>query len=141
MTFTPRPPRGSRSSYGPRVDEHTGALHMRVPDAIKYERERVTTLWSRKVGNGTLRCELLRGDKPSRRLVQLVADYEERGNGQLRTCICTDELDEARQVARLEKLMLEAAILPTLEKGSFPIEIPIERDESEGAGPGLQDDQ
>jgi hypothetical protein len=110
-----RPPRGPSKTYGPRVDEETGGLHMRVPDAIRYERERVTTLWRRKVGNGTLRCELLRGDKPSRRLVQLVADYEERGNGVLRTCVCSDELDQARQEARLERLMLEASVLPTLD--------------------------
>jgi hypothetical protein len=120
-------PRGPRRSYAPRVDEETGALHLRVPDAIRYERERVTTLWQRKVGNGTLTCELLRGHKPSRRIVQLVADYEERGNGVLRTCVCEDELDQARQEARLEQLMLDAAILPSLE-------LPPARSEEPGAG-------
>ena len=113
MSFLRRPPRGPSKSYAPRVDQETGGLHMRVADAIVYERHRVTTLWSRRVGNGTLRCELLRGHKPSRKVVQLVADYEERGNGMLRTCVCDDELDQARQEARLEQLMLAAAILPS----------------------------
>lgn len=113
MSFLRRAPRGPSKSYAPRVDEDTGALHMRVPDAVRYERERVTTLWSRKVGNGTLRCELLRGHKPARRIVQLVADYEEAGNGMLHTCVCEDELDQARQEERLEKLMLKAAVLPS----------------------------
>ena len=115
MSFLRRPPRGPSKSYAPRVDEETGGLHMRVPDAIVYERHRVTTLWTRKVGNGTLRCELLRGHKASRRIVQLVADYEERGNGVLRTCVCDDELDQARQEQRLEQLMLAASILPSLD--------------------------
>lgn len=88
---------------------------MRVPDAITYERERVTTLWKRRVGNGTLTLELLRGHKPSRRLVQLVADYEDAGNGVIRTCVCEDQLDEARQTERLEKLMLDAANRPALD--------------------------
>jgi hypothetical protein len=121
-------PRGPRRSYAPRVDEETGGLHMRVPDAIRYERERVTTLWQRRVGNGTLRCELLRGHKPSRRIVQLVADYEERGHGVLRTCVCDDELDQARQEERLEKLMLDAAILPSLESPRPPVtKVDVER--------------
>jgi hypothetical protein len=110
-----RAPAGPRRTYGPRVDADTGGLHMRVPDAIRYERERVTTLWTRRVGNGTLTLELLRGHKPSRRLVQLVADYEDAGNGIIRTCVCEDQLDEARQIARLEKLMLEASIRPMLD--------------------------
>ncbi len=86
---------------------------MRVTDAIAYERARVTTLWSRRVGNGTLTCELLKGHKPSRRLVQLVADYENAGDTETRTCVCDDPLDEARQIKRLETIMLEAAARPS----------------------------
>jgi hypothetical protein len=106
-------PRGPLKSYAPRQDAETGGMHMRVPDAVDYERQRVTTAWRRKVGNGTLTCEVLRGHKRSRRLVQLVAEYEDAGDAALRTCICDDELDEARQVQRLEKLMLEAAARPS----------------------------
>jgi len=120
MSFLRRAPRGPRKSYAPRVDEETGGLHMRVSDAVVYERHRVTTLWTRKVGNGTLRCELLRGHKPSRKVVQLVADYEERGNGMLRTCVCNDEFDQARQEERLEQLMLAAAILPSNGPAAIP---------------------
>lgn len=115
-----RAPRGPRRSWAPQQDSDTGGRHMRVTDAIDYERSRVTTLWRRPIGNGTLRCELLRGHKTSRRLVQLVAEYEDAGDAAARTCVCDDELDEARQVARLERIMLEASARPSqydMERG------------------------
>ena len=85
---------------------------MRVADAIAYTR--VTTLWTRKVGNGTLRCELLRANKPARRRLQLVAEYDHRFlGGVLHTVVVEDELEEARVARRLEATMLVAQAQPT----------------------------
>jgi len=100
-------------SYGPRVDPLTGGIHARVSDAIDYSQ--ITTLWQRRVGNGTLRCELLRGHKPSRRKVQLVAEYSDAGSDVLRMIVVDDELEEARAVRRIEQAMLAAQARPTGE--------------------------
>lgn len=97
-------------SYGPRVDEH-GAPHMRVGQAHDYDV--VTTLWRRRIGNGTIDCQLLRAKVPAKRLVQLRAEYIEDGIDTLEIVQVDDELDEARQCARLERKMLLAAAKPT----------------------------
>jgi hypothetical protein len=99
------------SSYGPRVDAETGELHARVSQAHDYSR--VTILWRRRVGNGTIDCELLRSPTPAQRLVQLRAQYTDAGEPVLHIIKCSDELDEARQAARLQRLILLASARPT----------------------------
>ncbi len=104
-----KPPRGPAKSYGPRIDAETGAPHMRVADAVDYQVKLIA--WERTVGNGKLRCEILKGHKGgAMRLTRLVADYSEAGNAVLRSCICRSEQDEARDVERLTNLMVKAAL-------------------------------
>lgn len=99
-------------SWGPRVDPETGATHARVAQAHDYDRR--TVLRELRVGNGTLRLELIRSSSPgTRRLVQWRADYTEGDEGVTRVVNCADELDEARQHARLEREMLAAAAKPS----------------------------
>jgi len=98
-------------SFGPRVDEHTGSPHARVAQAHDYDR--VQLLRERKIGNGTLRLELVTASSgPARRLVRWVAEYTDAGVHEQRIVQCSDELDEQRQHARLEAEMLLAAARP-----------------------------
>jgi hypothetical protein len=99
-------------SYGPRFDPETGAMHARVHQATDYNR--TTLLRQRKIGNGTLKFMLVRSSTPgARRYVQLHAEYEDAGVAEYVIVQCENELDEARQHARLERIMLAASARPT----------------------------
>lgn len=88
-----------------------GTQHKMVADSIEYRV--AATLWQRKVGNGSITCKLLRGHKPSARIVQLLAEYDDAGTAVSRVVNCTDQLDEQRQVQRLERVILLASTRPT----------------------------
>ena len=66
--------------------------------------------------------------------MQLVADYEEAGDGQLRTCICRDEDDEQRQVRRLTEPML-AAQVRSVDPAGLAVEL-----EGQVPAAGLEDE-
>lgn len=97
-------------SYGARVDPD-GTQHARVSQAHDYDV--VTTLWRRRIGNGTLECQLLRAKVPAKRIVQLRAEYVDAGIDTLAIVQVEDELDEARQATRLERAMILASAKPT----------------------------
>jgi len=99
--------------YGRRHDDD-GTVHARVANVGNYGVQ--TILYTRKVGGaGTIRCELLRRrGGPGKRLVQLVADYDDAGVAVQRIVMCDDELDEQYQLRRLERTMLEAMRRPAL---------------------------
>ncbi len=98
-------------SYGRRVDEETRSLHARVSQAHDYDH--VTTLWRRTVGTGTILCQLRRASTPAKRLVQLVAEYEEGGESVLQLVQVESPEEEAREALRLEGIMLAAMVKPT----------------------------
>lgn len=74
----------------------------------------MTTLRERKVGNGKLTLVLIRSAAPgTKRLVQWRAEYTEAGVFTTQVVGCEDELDEARQLARLERVILAASARPS----------------------------
>jgi hypothetical protein len=98
-------------SFGPRVDPETGALHARVSQAHDYTR--VTTLWRRTVGNGSIECKMYRAASgPARRIIQLHAEYTDAGVHTTTVCGVADPLDEQRQAARLERVIRAASARP-----------------------------
>ncbi len=99
-------------SYGSRFDPDTGAQHARVHQATDYNR--TTLLRERRIGNGTLKFELVRSSAPgARRYVQLHADYEDAGEGVTTIVRCESQLEEAREHSRLERIMLAASARPS----------------------------
>ena len=98
---------GKRSS---RRHDPDGTQHKMVADSIDYRV--AATLWRRKVGNGSITCKLLRGHKPSARIVQLLAEYDDAGTAVSRVVNCTDQLDEERQAQRLERIIRQASARP-----------------------------
>lgn len=95
-----------RHHFGVDGDQHMGVAH-----AAHYER--VTTLWHRRIGNGSIECQLLRAKRPAKRLVQLLAEWDDAGTPTTAIVMIKDELEEAREAARLERTILAASIRPT----------------------------
>lgn len=96
----------------PAFDPGDHAQHARVGSRAIYDVQ--IALWHRRVGNGTIYCRLLKASAgPARRLVELVAEFEDRGVGELRVVRCTSEADEHRELERLEGIMRAAAARPT----------------------------
>lgn len=94
------------------MDEETQSLHARVSQAHDYDR--ITTLWTRTVGSGQILCQLRRASSgPARRIVQLIAEYEDAGVLTTHTVQVESAEEEAREAQRLERLILEATIRPT----------------------------
>jgi hypothetical protein len=93
----------------PRFDA-SGDQHAAVAHAADYEL--VTTLWRRRVGNGSITCQLLRAKRPAKRIVQLHAEWTDAGVPT--TCICQvhSPAEEAHDAARLERLILAASRRP-----------------------------
>ncbi len=95
-------------SYGPRFDPDGVVQHARVAQAATYDL--ATILWRRRVAGGELRCELLRvTGGTGRRIVRLVADYEEGDTSCTRTRVCDTPLEEELGAIYLERVMLEAS--------------------------------
>ncbi|HEY1457559.1 MAG TPA: hypothetical protein VGF15_03475, partial [Solirubrobacteraceae bacterium] len=93
-----------------RRDPITGEQHAPVSDSIEYTR--VTTLWQRRIGNGTLTCDLYRGTKPSKRLVMLIAVYDDGNAGVTRSVRCESPEEETKEAARLEAIIRAASRRP-----------------------------
>jgi hypothetical protein len=85
--------------------------HARVAHAAEYSLE--LPLYQRRVGNGTITCRMLKSPTPAKRLVQLVAEYYDAGVQVTQVVQCEDEPDEVRQLARLERRILEASRRPS----------------------------
>lgn len=94
-------------SYGPRFDPDGVVQHTRVANAADYSR--VTILWRRQLAGGEIRCELLRAATPARRIVQLVAEYQDAGETHTRIRHCDHPADEAYGAALFERLIIEAS--------------------------------
>lgn len=84
--------------------------HARVANAAEYTEE--LQLYARVVGNGTIRCVMRKSPTPAKRLVQLVAEYWDAGVQVTQVVQCDSEQDEVRQLARLERRILEASRRP-----------------------------
>lgn len=90
-----------------------GTVHRRVRNIGTYSE--VTTLRRIRIGTGSIEVRLAKNAAgPGRRIVQLVADYNDAGVAVQHVVQCDDELDEARQLQRLERLILEAMRRPAL---------------------------
>lgn len=97
-----------RKTYGPRFDPDGITQHARVAQATSYTR--ITTLWTRKVAGGTIRCELLGGaDGPARRIVQLVAEYPDGDDLAMIVRKCESPEEEARALLYLERTIIAAS--------------------------------
>jgi hypothetical protein len=96
-------------SYGPTQDED-GIPLGRAPDAVIYDRQLL--LWERKIGNGKLTCELLRPNRPGRRLVRLTGRYTDSGDEVCVVAVIDSEDDERLTALRLEQRMLAAQVRP-----------------------------
>jgi hypothetical protein len=95
-------------SYGPRFDPDGIVQHARVAQATTYEL--ATILWCRRLAGGEIRCELLRGATgPARRIVQLVAEYEDAGEPCTRVRRCESPAEETEGAAYLERMIIEAS--------------------------------
>lgn len=94
-------------SYGPTQDEDGIPLGA-AADAVTYDR--ALLLWERRVGNGTLTCELLRANRSARPKVRLTANYTEGDESVQSVTFPTDELDEQLTIRRLEERMLLAQV-------------------------------
>jgi hypothetical protein len=97
-------------SYGPRFDG--GDQTARVSQAHEYTRK--DELWSRSIGSGRLSCRMLRAASgPARRIVQLVAEYDDRGVAVVQVVDCKSEEEEKREAFRLEGLIRYSNALPS----------------------------
>lgn len=97
-------------SYGPR-QEPDGTQHMRVAQAREYPVEIVH--YRRRVAGGVITCRTRKSRTPGRRIVQLTANYLERGIDTQRVVQCESQEEEMRQLERLERIILEASRSPT----------------------------
>lgn len=93
-----------------RLDSDGVTVHARVAHAAEYSID--VPLYHRRVGTGMITCRLLRSPTPAKRLVQLVAEYVEAGVDTMRVVQCDSEVDEVRQLHRLERIILEATRRP-----------------------------
>jgi hypothetical protein len=93
-----------------RLDSDGVTQHARVAHAAEYSIQ--VPLYHRHVGTGMITCRLLRSPTPAKRIVQLVAEYVERGVDTTRVVQCESEVDEIRQLERLERIILEATRRP-----------------------------
>src|ERR1700756_3784479 len=101
-------------SYARRVDEETGAPHMRVSQAHDYKV--ATVLWRRTIpGAGTIECELLRSTSgPAMRIVQLHGRYTDFDDTVCDEIVrVDDEREEAQLAARLERRIRLARARPS----------------------------
>jgi hypothetical protein len=95
----------------PRLDSDGVTVHADVAHAAEYSIE--TPLYVRTVGNGTITCKLLQAPTPAKRIVQLLAEYYERGVQVTHVVQCASESEEIRELERLEKVVLEASRKPS----------------------------
>lgn len=93
-----------------RLDSDGVTQHADVAHAAEYSID--VPLYHRRVGNGTIVCRLLKSPTPAKRIVQLQADYLDAGVDVHHVVQCDSELDEIRQLERLEGVILRASRRP-----------------------------
>jgi hypothetical protein len=96
-------------SHGRREDPD-GTRHLPVASTGEYEE---IPAYVRNVPGGRITCfTLKRREGPGKRMVQLRADYTEAGCATTKIVKCDSDVDEVRQLERLEKLILAASRRP-----------------------------
>lgn len=99
------------SAWRPPRTEVDGTQHADVAHAAEYSLE--VPLYVRSVGAGTITCNMLKAPTPAKRLIQLKAEYYERGVQVTQVVQCSSEREEVAELARLERVMRAAQARPT----------------------------
>jgi hypothetical protein len=94
-----------------RFDPDGVVEHRRVAHAAEYSIE--LPLYMRTIGNGSVKCVLLKSPTPAKRIVQLIAEYKEAGVYVHQVVQCISETEELAQLQRLERVILEASRRPS----------------------------
>lgn len=95
-----------------RLDPDGVTQHAAVANAGEYSID--LPLYHRRVGNGTITCRMLkRKGGPGKRIVQLVGEYSDAGEGVTHVVQCASETEEVEQLARLERIILAASRRPS----------------------------
>lgn len=97
-------------SYGPQLDPDGVVQHKPVSSVAAYGR--ILTLWERKIGTGSIRCELVRAAQPAHRIVRLIADYQDAGIEVQQLVQVHNVMEEQAETARLERIIRQASIRP-----------------------------
>lgn len=95
-----------------RLDSDGVTQHAAVANAGEYSID--LPLYHRRVGAGTITCRMLKREGgPGKRIVQLVGEYEDAGEGVTHVVQCASEVEELAQLARLERIIREASRRPS----------------------------
>jgi hypothetical protein len=96
-----------------RLDQDGVTQHAAVANAGEYSID--VALYHRRVGNGTITCRMLkRKGGPGKRIIQLVGEYSDAGEGVTQVIQCASEVEEIEQLARLEGIIRRASRRPSI---------------------------